>query len=441
MAQMPAAGDMKLIAGAGLRNGTYVAGLDIAMPPGSHTYWKMPGDAGVPPVFSFDGSTNVRAARVLFPTPKRLSEDGLEAFGYLDRVLFPVEIAPADPAKPAELRVDATYAVCNKICIPAHAKATVTLSPKAGADTAATDAAATEAALAAVPAPATSGERAELSIVPEPGAPKPTWMLAWHGAKPIDDVFADAPDGYYFSTRKTGDPDVAARGRPGARHAGRRLAHPRPHDGRSRRDGKARHAQRDALAGEPPQPTPQDDEIMIKEGDIIPDATFTVLTPDGPAPRTSEAIFADRKVVLIGVPGAFTPTCSMNHLPGFIEHAAAMKEKGVDEVLVTGVNDVFVMGAWAKSTGGEGKVTYLADGSAKFAQAIGAELDLTDHGPRRALEALLDDRRGRRGEEARRRGEPGPGRRDQGRARDGGALGEAATSRRRPVAVLKVSGA
>ena len=119
---------------------------------------------------------------------------------------------------------------------------------------------------------------------------------------------------------------------------------------------------------------------MIKEGDIIPDATFAVLTPDGPTPRKSEEIFANRKVVLIGVPGAFTPTCSMNHLPGFIENAAAMKAKGIDEVLVTGVNDVFVMGAWAKDTGGEGKVTYLADGSAKFAQAIGAELDLTEMG-------------------------------------------------------------
>ena len=119
---------------------------------------------------------------------------------------------------------------------------------------------------------------------------------------------------------------------------------------------------------------------MIKEGDHIPDATFFVPTPDGPAPRTTEQIFADRKVVLIGVPGAFTPTCSMNHLPGFVDNAAAMKAKGVDEVLVTGVNDVFVMGAWAKQSGGEGKVTFLADGSAKFAQAIGMDLDLTERG-------------------------------------------------------------
>lgn len=119
---------------------------------------------------------------------------------------------------------------------------------------------------------------------------------------------------------------------------------------------------------------------MIKEGDIIPDATFFVLTPDGPAPRKTDDIFPGKKVVIIGVPGAFTPTCSMNHLPGFIENAAAMKGKGVDEVMVTGVNDVFVMKAWAEHTGGKDKVTFLSDGSAQFAKAIGADLDLTEMG-------------------------------------------------------------
>ena len=120
--------------------------------------------------------------------------------------------------------------------------------------------------------------------------------------------------------------------------------------------------------------------MTIKVGDVVPDATFHVMTADGPAPRTSEQIFPDRKVVLVAVPGAFTPTCSMNHLPGFIENIEAIKAKGVDEVLVTGVNDVFVMGAWAKHTGGEGKVTFLADGSAKFAQALGLTLDLGERG-------------------------------------------------------------
>ena len=120
--------------------------------------------------------------------------------------------------------------------------------------------------------------------------------------------------------------------------------------------------------------------MTIKVGDTIPDATFHVMTPDGPAPRTSDSIFSGRKVVLLAVPGAFTPTCSMNHLPGFVEHADAIMAKGVDEILVTGVNDVFVMGAWAKASSGGGKVTFLADGSAKFAQAIGMTLDLTERG-------------------------------------------------------------
>ncbi len=120
--------------------------------------------------------------------------------------------------------------------------------------------------------------------------------------------------------------------------------------------------------------------MSIKVGDAIPDTTFFVMTPDGPAPRTSEEIFPNRKVVLVAVPGAFTPTCSMNHLPGYLTHESAFKEKGVDEILVTAVNDVFVMGAWEKSTGATGKVTFLADGSAKFAEATGLTLDLGERG-------------------------------------------------------------
>ena len=120
--------------------------------------------------------------------------------------------------------------------------------------------------------------------------------------------------------------------------------------------------------------------MSIEVGGTIPDATFHVMTEDGPAPRTTAEIFPGRKVVLIAVPGAFTPTCSMNHLPPYIAAADALKAKGIDEVLVTGVNDVFVMGAWAKHTGGEGKVTYLADGSAHFAEAMGLTLDLDERG-------------------------------------------------------------
>jgi glutaredoxin/glutathione-dependent peroxiredoxin len=120
--------------------------------------------------------------------------------------------------------------------------------------------------------------------------------------------------------------------------------------------------------------------MTIKVGDALPEATFAVMTEDGPSARASSTIFDGRKVVLVAVPGAFTPTCSMNHLPGFIDNAEAIKAKGVDEILVTAVNDVFVMGAWEKATGAAGKVTFLADGSARFAQALGLTLDLTERG-------------------------------------------------------------
>jgi len=120
--------------------------------------------------------------------------------------------------------------------------------------------------------------------------------------------------------------------------------------------------------------------MTIKVGDKLPETTFRVMTADGPAPRTTAEVFNGRKVVLFAVPGAFTPTCSNNHLPGFIARLDEIKAKGVDHVAVTAVNDVFVMNAWAKASEGEGKIEFLADGSADLAKAIGLELDATAGG-------------------------------------------------------------
>ncbi|MGO9132829.1 MAG: peroxiredoxin [Methylovirgula sp.] len=120
--------------------------------------------------------------------------------------------------------------------------------------------------------------------------------------------------------------------------------------------------------------------MSIKVGDSLPDVTFTVMTPDGPKPRTTAEIFKGKKIALFAVPGAFTPTCSMNHLPGFLAKEAEFKAKGVDEIVVVSVNDAFVMDAWAKHSGAEGKITFLADGAAAFAKAIGLTLDLTERG-------------------------------------------------------------
>lgn len=120
--------------------------------------------------------------------------------------------------------------------------------------------------------------------------------------------------------------------------------------------------------------------MAVSVGDKLPDATFTEMTADGPANVTTGDLFGGRKVVLFAVPGAFTPTCHMNHLPGFLEHLDTIKGKGVDEVAVVAVNDVFVMGEWAKSTKGEGKIRYLADGGAGFTKAVGLDMDLSGAG-------------------------------------------------------------
>ncbi len=121
--------------------------------------------------------------------------------------------------------------------------------------------------------------------------------------------------------------------------------------------------------------------MPIKVGDRLPNATFRVMTPDGPAPKTTDEIFKGKKVVLFAVPGAFTPTCHRNHLPGFVKNAEAIKAKGVDAIAVTGVNDVFVMDAWKKAADADGKIdAFLADGSADFAKAIDLSLDASANG-------------------------------------------------------------
>jgi glutaredoxin/glutathione-dependent peroxiredoxin len=120
--------------------------------------------------------------------------------------------------------------------------------------------------------------------------------------------------------------------------------------------------------------------MTIKVGDKIPDATFRVVTADGPQPRTTADVFKGKKVVLIGMPGAFTPTCHRNHLPGFVEKSAEFHKKGVDTIAVTTTNDHFVMSAWSKVAGADGKVEFLADGNGEFAKAIGLNFDGSERG-------------------------------------------------------------
>lgn len=119
--------------------------------------------------------------------------------------------------------------------------------------------------------------------------------------------------------------------------------------------------------------------MTIKVGEKLPNATFRVMTGEGPKPKTTDEVFKGKKVVLFAVPGAFTPTCSKNHLPGFVTNADAIKAKGIDAIAVTSVNDAFVHDAWKKSANADA-IEFLADGSADFAKAVGLELDASAMG-------------------------------------------------------------
>jgi peroxiredoxin len=119
--------------------------------------------------------------------------------------------------------------------------------------------------------------------------------------------------------------------------------------------------------------------MSIKAGDKIPSSTFKIMSESGPTALTTAELFGGKKVVLFSVPGAFTPTCSAKHLPGFVEHVDEFFARGVDTIACVAVNDVFVMHAWGKSANAS-KIAMLADGNGEFARAVGLELDASGFG-------------------------------------------------------------
>lgn len=120
--------------------------------------------------------------------------------------------------------------------------------------------------------------------------------------------------------------------------------------------------------------------MTIKIGEKMPAGEFTVMGSNGPETLTTDALFSGKKVVLFSVPGAFTPTCSAKHLPGYVQNAQALKGKGVDTIACMAVNDVFVMSAWGQSAEVGDSVVMLADGNGKYAKALGLELDASGFG-------------------------------------------------------------
>mgnify|MGYP001821503927 FL=1 len=120
--------------------------------------------------------------------------------------------------------------------------------------------------------------------------------------------------------------------------------------------------------------------MTIQAGEKMPAGTFGIMTENGPGQMTTDELFDGKKVVLVSVPGAFTPTCSMQHLPGFVEQAEALKAEGIDTIACTAVNDVFVMDAWGKDRGVGDSVLMLADGNGDYVKTLGLEMDGTGFG-------------------------------------------------------------
>jgi DsbC/DsbD-like thiol-disulfide interchange protein len=182
----------RLVAGGG-----ELAGFEIRLAPGAITYWRDPGDSGLPPALDFSGSDNVAKVEPVFPAPKRIAEaDGSEALGYDGGVVIPLRIAPRDPSKPITLALHANYAVCEKICLPAEARLALTLS-----NTASPYASLVDAALAAAPRAVPAKDFGDL----EPSGAESWRFCAPHGAGPPRDLFVEAPADWWVTSAPSGE--------------------------------------------------------------------------------------------------------------------------------------------------------------------------------------------------------------------------------------------
>ena len=194
---------------AGALAGARFAAIEIALAPGAVTYWRHPGEAGVPPEIDTAGSRNLAAAELMFPAPGRFDKGGVATLGYQDAVTLPLRLTPVDPAAPVELKIRLDYGVCEEICIPARADLALALPPGL-ARTA--HSAAVEAALAKTPRPAgvgAAGALAILSVERDAAAEgPPTWRVNTRGAGA--DLFLEAPPGWWFDVDGP-FPDVGGR--------------------------------------------------------------------------------------------------------------------------------------------------------------------------------------------------------------------------------------
>ncbi|VTZ49159.1 conserved exported hypothetical protein [Methylocella tundrae] len=214
----------RLIAAPGAVKGAYKAGVEIRLDPDALTYWRTPGETGVPPVFDFHDSENLKEATVQFPTPLRIDEAGLDAFGYRGMVTFPVDVTLADENRPAVLSVSIEYAVCAAICLPVKAKAKLELPAHPGEGAAPDGASPEEAVFAAAKAKVpqrldAAGRDAKILITRDRGATLPTWRVQVRpepqtvaavstdpGAAQTD-LFVEGQEGWYFESKKGEKPN------------------------------------------------------------------------------------------------------------------------------------------------------------------------------------------------------------------------------------------
>ncbi len=199
---------LRLIAAGGLAGDAYRAGVELQLDPGAFTYWRMPGSAGIPPIFSFGGSTNAAEVTVSYPAPVRIVDDGIEVYGYRDHVIFPLRVKPQDAAHPVRLALTLSYGVCARLCLPGKGEAALTLLPDgAEGDSSSREARLVAAADALVPVPLSAQERdAKIVITRDETADLPSWRVVLRDGD-AEDLFAEAPQGWYFETKSARQPN------------------------------------------------------------------------------------------------------------------------------------------------------------------------------------------------------------------------------------------
>ena len=192
----------RLIAAPAAADGSWTVGVAVVLKPKAITYWRDPGEAGVPPSFDFAGSTNVARAEVAFPAPKHIHEGDIDAIGYENSVVFPVRVTPAKAGEPAIVRLKLDYATCERICLPARADLTLDLPSQADA----VNAAAISDALAAVPRPI-AGEAVTrvVDVAPRKDGETVSWIVTPKVSGSDVKLFAEAPEGFFLTTKREGE--------------------------------------------------------------------------------------------------------------------------------------------------------------------------------------------------------------------------------------------